>query len=63
MTGGDALDKIRSLKFFVATLDGGSFASAAKTFGTDPSTISKAIYRLENDLGIQLLLRSTDSFV
>ncbi|MEH6580225.1 MAG: LysR substrate-binding domain-containing protein [Amphritea sp.] len=53
------MDKIRSLRFFVATLDGGSFAAAAKAFGTDPSTVSKAIYRLENDLGIQLLLRST----
>ena len=49
------VDKIRSLRFFVATLDGGSFAAAAKAFGTDPSTVSKAIFRLENDLGIQLL--------
>jgi len=53
------MDKIRSLRFFVATLDGGSFAAAARAFGTDPSTVSKAIVRLESDLGIQLLLRST----
>ncbi len=53
------MDKIRSLRFFVATLDGGSFAAAARAFGTDPSTVSKAIVRLENDLGVQLLLRST----
>ena len=53
------MDKIRSLRFFIATLDGGSFAAAAKSYGTDPSTVSKAIHRLESDLGIQLFQRST----
>jgi len=59
MVGVETMDKIRSLQFLVATLDGGSFAAAARTFGTDPSTVSKAIVRLENELGVQLLLRST----
>ena len=53
------MDKIRSLHFFISTLDGGSFAAAAKNHGTDPSTVSKAIHRLERDLGIQLFQRST----
>ncbi|MDG2681947.1 LysR family transcriptional regulator, partial [Vibrio parahaemolyticus] len=53
------MDKIRSLRFFIATLEGGSFAAAAKAHGTDPSTVSKAIHRLESDLGIQLFQRST----
>ncbi|MEH6626908.1 MAG: LysR family transcriptional regulator [Motiliproteus sp.] len=53
------MDKIRTLRFFIATLDGGSFVSAAKTYGTDPSTVSKAIRRLEGDLGVQLIQRST----
>jgi DNA-binding transcriptional LysR family regulator len=53
------MDKIRSLRFFIATLDRGSFAAAAKVFGTDPSTVSKAVHRLESDLGIQLFQRST----
>ena len=53
------MDKIRSLRFFVAALDGGSFAAAAKLFGTNPSTVSKAIGRLEKELGIPLFLRST----
>ncbi|MEH6473695.1 MAG: LysR substrate-binding domain-containing protein [Halopseudomonas sp.] len=53
------MDKIRSLRFFIATLDGGSFAAASKAYGTDPSTVSKAIHRLESDLGIQLFQRST----
>ncbi|TBR43866.1 LysR family transcriptional regulator [Marinomonas agarivorans] len=53
------MDKIRSLRFFIATLEGGSFAAAAKRYGTDPSTVSKAIQRLESDLDIQLVQRST----
>ncbi|MEH6651904.1 MAG: LysR substrate-binding domain-containing protein [Motiliproteus sp.] len=53
------MDKIRSLRFFIASLDGGSFAASAKAYGTDPSTVSKAIHRLERDLGIQLFQRST----
>jgi len=53
------MDKLRSLRFFIATLDGGSFASAAKVYGTDPSTISKAIARLETELGVTLFQRST----
>lgn len=53
------MDKIRSLRFFISTLNGGSFAAAAKTHGTDPSTVSKAIHRLERDLGVQLFQRST----
>ena len=53
------LDKFRSLEFFLATIDGGSFAAAAKQFATDPSTVSKAIKRLESQLGIQLFQRST----
>jgi len=53
------LDNFRSLEFFLATIDGGSFAAAAKQFATDPSTVSKAIKRLESQLGIQLFQRST----
>lgn len=53
------MDKIRSLRFFITALDHGSFAAAAKCHGTDPSTVSKAIHRLENELGIQLFQRST----
>ncbi|MCH8529385.1 MAG: LysR family transcriptional regulator [Saccharospirillum sp.] len=41
------MDKLRLLEMFLATCDGGSFAAAAKSCGTDPSTVSKAISRLE----------------
>jgi len=53
------MDKFRSLELFLATVDGGSFAAAAKQLATDPSTVSKAIKRLETRLELQLFQRST----
>ena len=53
------MDKLRTLEFFLAACDGGSFAAAARTCNTDPSTVSKAIGRLEAQLGFTLLQRST----
>ena len=53
------MDKLRSLEIFIATYDGGSFAAAARTCNTDPSTVSKAIGRLEAQLKLTLFQRST----
>lgn len=53
------MDKLRLLEIFLATCDGGSFAAAAKTCSTDPSTVSKAIGRLEAQLRLTLFQRST----
>lgn len=53
------MDKLRSLEMFLATCDGGSFAAAARLCNTDPSTISKAIARLEAQLQLTLFQRST----
>ncbi|MCC5852369.1 MAG: LysR family transcriptional regulator [Alkalimonas sp.] len=53
------MDKLRLLEIFLATCDGGSFAAAAKSCGTDPSTVSKAIGRLEAQLALTLFQRST----
>ncbi len=50
---------MRSLELFLATCDGGSFAAAARACNTDPSTVSKAIGRLEAQLGLTLFQRST----
>lgn len=50
---------MRHLELFLATCNGGSFAAAARTCNTDPSTVSKAISRLESDLGFTLFQRST----
>ncbi|MFN3882709.1 MAG: LysR family transcriptional regulator [Nitrincola lacisaponensis] len=53
------MDKLRLLEIFLATCEGGSFAAAARTCGTDPSTVSKAISRLEAQLELTLFQRST----
>jgi DNA-binding transcriptional LysR family regulator len=53
------MDKLRTLQFFVAVTEKGSFIDAAKIFGTSPSTISKAIARLEQSLKVQLFTRTT----
>lgn len=53
------MDKLRLLQLFVAAADHGSFAAVAKQLGSSPSTVSKAISRLEAGLGIQLFYRNT----
>ena len=53
------MDKLRALQFFLAAADHGSFAAVAKNLGASPSTISKAMSRLEDDLGLQLFYRNT----
>lgn len=53
------MDKIRTLALFMSTIESGSFSATAKLHATDPSTVSKAIKRLENQIGIQLFYRST----
>jgi DNA-binding transcriptional LysR family regulator len=49
------------LKIFLAVLDFGGFRAAAQRLGTVPSRISTTISRLEAELGVPLLLRSTRS--
>jgi len=53
------MDKLRLLQLFLAAADLGSFAAVAKQLGTSPSTVSKAISRLEEGLGVQLFYRNT----
>jgi DNA-binding transcriptional LysR family regulator len=47
------------LAAFVRAVEAGSFSAAARNAGTTPSAISKAVRRLEVELGTQLLRRST----
>ncbi len=46
---------------FLAVVETGSFASAAKALIQTPSTISRKIIRLEENLGVRLLNRTTRS--
>ena len=49
------------LRIFLAVLDTGGFRAAARRLGTAPSRVSTTVARLEADLGVPLLLRSTRS--
>ena len=53
------MDKFKTIALFMSTIETGSFSATAKKHSTDPSTVSKAIKRLEEQLGLQLLYRST----
>lgn len=50
---------LSQLKTFVLTSEFGSLAAAARTLGISPAAVSKQLTRLEEELGLQLLLRST----
>ena len=52
------MDKLRALKLFLSVVEGGSFIAAAKAHSADPSTISKAVASLEQQLQIKLFQRS-----
>jgi len=53
------MDKLKLLRLFLVVIDHGNFSAAAQQLATSPSTISKAILRLEQSVGIQLFQRST----
>lgn len=53
------MERFNALQTFVCVVDLGSYTAAAKRLGISQSGASKAVSRLEADLGVQLLLRST----
>jgi DNA-binding transcriptional LysR family regulator len=53
------LDRIDSMRAFVASIDRGSLASAARSLGYSPASVTRAIAMLEDRLGMRLLHRST----
>ena len=48
---------ISDLHYFTAAADAGSFSSAGKALGRDPSTLSRRIGGLEDELGLPLFER------
>ncbi|MCR8931572.1 LysR family transcriptional regulator [Pseudomonas sp. A4] len=50
---------IEELQTFVAVADAGGISSAATRLGVSKSIVSRRLARLEADLGIQLLARTT----
>ena len=53
------MDRFESMRAFVNVVDHGGFAAAAREMGLSRSAVNKAVINLENDLGTQLLARST----
>jgi DNA-binding transcriptional LysR family regulator len=53
------LNQSAGLVAFVRAVEAGSFSAAARNAGTTPSAISKAVRRLEGELGARLFRRST----
>jgi DNA-binding transcriptional LysR family regulator len=53
------VDSIRGVVGFVKTVAAGSFAGAARELGVTPVAVSKNVQRLEQQLGVRLLRRST----
>jgi len=55
----NALMDTLDLKIFLDVIQKGSFSAVAKDRNVDPSSISRAIARLEKELGLRLFQRST----
>lgn len=53
------MDRLDCDRMFVAVLEAGSFAGGALRLGTSPGQASKLVSKLEADLGVQLLKRTT----
>lgn len=52
-------DRLDAERMFTAVVDAGSFAEAARRLGTSSGQASKLVSKLEADLGVQLLKRTT----
>jgi DNA-binding transcriptional LysR family regulator len=53
------LDRLECARMFAAVIDTGSFAAAAIRLGTSTGQASKLVSRLERELGVQLIMRTT----
>jgi DNA-binding transcriptional LysR family regulator len=53
------MDKFEQMRAFTQVVQDGGFAAAARTMGLSRSAVNKLVIALENDLGVQLLHRST----
>lgn len=50
---------LNDISLFVQVVRNGSFAAAARRLGMPPNTVSRRVQQLEEQLGMQLILRST----
>jgi len=52
-------DRARALEIFTAVAAEGSFSAAGRRLGLTPSAVSRTVDRIEDRLGVRLLLRTT----
>lgn len=55
------MDKLKSLMIFLRSAQHQSFSEAARQLSMSPSAVSRAVARLEDNLGVRLLQRTTRS--
>lgn len=55
------MDRLEALRLFIAVADKASFAEAARALQVSPTSASRAVAELEEELGVALLRRSTRS--
>lgn len=55
------MDRLESDRMFLAVMETGSFTAAAERLGTSSGQASKLVSRLESELGVRLLNRTTRS--
>jgi DNA-binding transcriptional LysR family regulator len=53
------MDRFHLLSVFVAVVDCGGFAGAARKLGLSPPAVTRAVNELEQHLGLRLLTRTT----
>jgi DNA-binding transcriptional LysR family regulator len=56
---GQAMDRLQAMAAFLAVVDTGGFASAARRLAVSPSVVTRAVSELEARLGVRLLTRTT----
>lgn len=63
MTESISLERLTGIVAFARAASHGSFTAAAQSLSVSPSAVSKAIQRLEHQLGLRLFTRTTRSLV
>jgi DNA-binding transcriptional LysR family regulator len=53
------MDRLQAMTTFVAVVDSGGFASAARKLNLSPPVVTRAVAELEERLGLRLLTRTT----
>ena len=53
------MDSVAGMRIFTRVVETGSFSAAGRQLGSAPSSVSRQIGELEDDLGARLLHRTT----